>query len=489
MRINIVLALLGKLCIGIGIAMLLPLACSVYYNDGSFAGILESMIVAIILGVILLLSNKSKVEHNDFRQREGYLFATSAWLIAGFIGALPYFFTGVCPNIIEAFFESMSGFTTTGASIFSDIESLPQGILMWRSLTQWIGGMGIVVLLLAVLFGGNSSAGGTQMYKAEAPGNSLSERLTPKISTTSKILWTTYLFLSATLVVLLSLGGMSLFDAVNHTFTTMSTGGFSTKNTSIAYFDSAYIQWVITIFMILAGCNFAYFYMLVVKKENIFKKSIEFKSYILVILGVTLVMSISLLANGTYAGESIGYVIRTAAFQTATIITTTGFATADFNIWPSLCQIILFSLFFVGACSGSTSGSVKIVRIIAIIKNSFAELGRLVHPKAVTGVKLNNKLIPNSLLINTLQFFCIYIGIFFISSLVMAATGLGFTEAITAAASCIGNIGPGFGELGPMYNYADVSNFGKLYLSGLMLVGRLEIYTVLVLLVPGVWKK
>ncbi len=487
MRIRLVMWLAGKVSLLLGLSMLVPLGISLYFKDGDSLSLLYSMLAALAVGIALLLIFKIKGEFY-LRQREGFMFVTVSWLLAAILGSLPYYLSGVCPDISSAFFESMSGFTTTGASIFTNVEAVPRGILFWRSLTHWLGGMGIVVLFVAILSGGANSSG-FQMYKAEAPGNSLSEKITPKISDTSKILWITYVVMSFILVLLLFGGGMSLYDSLCHAFATMATGGFSTKNISIGYYDSAYIDWVTTVFMILAGSNLAAFYVLFTKKQISFWKSDEFKFYILVIITATLLITANLLTNNFYPDKSLADVIRYSAFQVASIITTTGYATTDFNLWPSFSQLALFILLFFGGCSGSTSGAIKMSRIVVLLKNTFVELARLVHPKVVRSVKFNRRSLPPTLVSNVLQFFTIYIFLFFIGSLVMAAFGMSFTSALTSVASCLGNVGPGLDTVGPMSNYSAVAPFGKVFLSIYMLLGRLELYTVLVLLVPAVWKK
>lgn len=488
MRIRLVLHLLGRLMTAMGAIMLLPLICTLYYQDGDFSAILITMLVYLAVGGALLLIFKNAKE--TLRQREGFLFAAVSWLIAALIGSLPYLLSGVCTDFFSAFFESMSGFTTTGATVFGDVESLPHGVLFWRSLTQWLGGLGIAVLFVAVLFGSHSTASGSQIYKAESPGNSLAEHLTSRITTNSKILWVTYIALTGVLFILLKLGGMGFFDSACHSLSTLATGGFSTKNASVgAFADSAFIQWVITLFMFWGGTNLAFFYILFIKRKNMFLLNEEFRVYCYILLGATLLTFGSFLIYGTYDGQSIEFIFRQAAFQVVSITTTTGFTVGDYTVWPPLAQMILFTLMFVGACSGSTSGSVKVVRIMTLFKNTLAEFKRMVHPKAITTVKINKKPINQSILHNTIQFFVIFILLFFIGVLVMSALGLDFIDSISVTAASLGNIGPAHGTYGPLNDYSSLPAFGKIFLSLYMLIGRLEIYTVLVLLAPSVWKK
>lgn len=480
MRIILVLSLLGKLLLIIGGSMAFPLAWSVYFGDGDAVPILISMLITMGVGAFISFFVKS---NETIRHREAFAIVTFGWLVAALFGAFPYMLSGTFTSFTDAFFETMSGFTTTGASVLTDIEAVPRGILFWRSLTHWLGGMGIMVLFVALLslLGG----GGLQMFKAEVPGP-LAERIKPRIQETAKMLWLTYVILSLVETILLLLGGMNLFDALCHTFATMATGGFSTKNLSVGFYDSAYIQWVITVFMFLAGANFALSYQAIFKRTNSFWHNQEFRLYTYITVGATLIIFANLI---TINPQGIELTLRQAAFQVVAILTTTGFATVDFDKWPALSRMIIFVLMFVGGCSGSTGGSIKVGRILIFFKHTLVEIARSIHPRAIKYLKVGNKTVADSVIINVLQFFFLYIGIFFLGAIVMSALGLGFTEALSSVATTLGNVGPGLGSIGPAANYAHVPSLGKWLLSFFMLLGRLEIYTVLVLLVPQVWRK
>lgn len=480
MRIILVFSILGRLLLIIGGSMILPLAWSFYYQEPSISAIFKSMIMTLLAGLIITLLFKSD---ETIRNREGFAVVTLGWIIVSLFGSLPYMFSGTFYSFADAFFETMSGFSTTGATVLTSIENLPKGILFWRSLTHWLGGMGIMVLVVAVLsqFGG----GGVPVFKAESPGP-MAERIKPRIQETAKILWVTYVIISFIETVLLVLGGMTFYDALCHTFATMATGGFSTKNQSVGYYDSAYIHWIITIFMFFSGANFALYYQAVVHRTNSFWKNEEFRFYLYIVVGATAIIFVNLMLNMPGGWERT---FRESAFQVVSIITTTGFATVDFDKWPSLSRMILFILMFIGGCSGSTSGAIKVGRILILFKHTLVEISRLIHPRSVKYLKIGGKIVPDTLVINVLQFAFLYIAIFFTGAVIMGAFGLGFTEALTSVATSLGNCGPGLGSVGPTANFAHLPSLGKLFLSLLMLIGRLEIYTVLVLLTPQVWKK
>jgi len=478
-RLKLVISLTGKLLLIIGGSMFFPLLWSLYYHESDALPIFYAMLITITVGGMLTYFFKSK---ETVRQRESFAIVTLGWILASFFGALPYVFTGTFASYTDAFFETMSGFTTTGASVLTNIEVLSHGILFWRSLTHWLGGMGIMVLFVALL--SQLGGGGLQMFKAESPGP-VAEKIKPRIQESAKILWATYVILSGIQVILLLFGGMSFFDSLCHTFGTMATGGFSTKNSSIGYYESAYIQWVIIIFMFAAGVNFSLFYIALNKKINSFWQSEEFRLYLYITLGSILVIFIYLMLKQQ---GSIEETIRAAAFQVVSITTTTGYMTADYEQWPVFTKIILFILMFVGGCAGSTGGSIKVGRLLILIKHTSVEIFRLIHPRSIKYLKIGNKTVQDWIVINVLQFFFLYIMIFFIGTAIMAALGLDIIEAMTSVSATIGNVGPGLGEVGPAGNYAGVPLAGKWVLSFLMLLGRLEIFTVLVLFLPEVWK-
>lgn len=485
MRLRVVLYNLGKIDLVLAVSMILPIICSLIYKEGDFLPLLASMAIMAAAGGSLMFAFKDQKDVTS-RYREGFALVSFAWISAGILGALPYFLSGVCPNFVDGFFESMAGFTTTGSSILTNVEVVPKGVMMWRALTHWLGGMGIVVLLLALA----ASKSGNKLYKAEAPGNSLSAKLTPKIGDSSKILWFTYLILSVVLFILLKLGGMTVFDAITHTFGTVSTGGFSSHNLSVGqYNDNAFIQWVITIFMLASGINFAYYYVSLTDRKLAFLRSEEFRVYGCIVLAAITLIMWNLLSVNFYDGESLEYILRQVAFQVATIITTTGFATTDFNLWPDFSKMVLFSMFFIGGCVGSTSGSIKVARIVIAVKACFASFSKALQPKLVHSIKLEKKSLPPDTTNTVMIFLVIYAFLMFLGSLVMAFQGLTMIEAISTTAACLCNVGPAFDTFGPTGNYSTISNFGKIFLSIYMMLGRLELFTVLVLFSKSMWRK
>ena len=384
----------------------------------------------------------------------------------------------------DAFFETMSGFTTTGASVFQDVESLPHGILFWRSLTHWLGGMGIVVLLVAIL--SSVGMGGMQMFRAESPGP-VTEKIKPRIRETAKILWFTYLLFTVVQTLLLWFFGMSLFDALCHTFGSVATGGFSTKNTSMGFYDNSSIYWVTIIFMFLSGANFSLYYQALRGKSlKTFWRNGEFKCYTLIVSLAILIIWLDLFFNGM---GSYTQTLTAASFQVVSMITTTGYASTDFDTWSALSKSILVFVMFIGGCSGSTGGAIKVGRIMVLLKQGLLELKRFIHPKQILNLKINGRFVSNEITINILQFFFIYITIAALATITMTGLGLDLVSAFTAVAATLGNVGPGLGKVGPMVNYGFIPDSGKYVLSFLMLLGRLELYTVLVLLTPSFWRE
>jgi len=384
---------------------------------------------------------------------------------------------------VSALFESMSGFTTTGASVLSGLEHVPRGILFWRGMTQWLGGMGVLVLCIAILpFLG---VGGMQIYRAEIPGPS-KDRLAPRIASTAKLLWGLYVLLSVSQIVLLMVGGMDWYDASCHTFATMSTGGFSTRTASIAAFDSVYIEIVIIVFMFLAGANFALHYRALRGRPQSFVRDPEFRFYTLLWLGSCLLLSLNVW-GGVYEGT--GAALRAGFFQGTSIMTTTGFVTQDFNMWPSASRLLLVLLMFVGGCGGSTGGGIKVVRFLVILKKIARELGRTMHPRTIIRIKLGRQSLEESTVSNISTFFIIFVAIFAVASLAMTFYTPDMVTAASSVAATLGNIGPGLGAVGATETYASIPSAGKLILIACMLLGRLELYTVLVLLHRGFWKK
>ena len=436
-----------------------------------------------MVGLILAVFFKhQEQQRNQVRYREAFALVTVGWILASGFGALPYLFSGSLPSFADAFFETMSGFTTTGATVFTDVEAMPKAILFWRSLTHWLGGMGIIVLIVALL--SQLGVGANQIFQAEAPG-AVSEKITPRVAKTARILWTTYFVMTLLEVALLWLAGMNLFDALCHSFASMATGGFSTKNLSVGFYNPV-IQWIILLFMFLAGANFAlYFQAIRGRSLKFFLKDPEFKLYSLVILIAACFIAWEI--RGLYPlGEAL---IRNALFQVVTVLTTTGFATADYGGWNPTAQLILLLLMFIGGCSGSTSGSMKIGRLRIILGQTANELKKLIHPRGVFSMQYGNRNLTDEVVVNVLQFFFLYMLIFAVSAMLITHLGADYLTAFSGVATTLGNVGPGLGPLGPAGNFSVVSDTSKWIFSFLMLLGRLEIYTVLVLISPAFWRK
>ncbi|MGD8228590.1 MAG: potassium transporter TrkG [Desulfobacteraceae bacterium] len=482
MHSQLILRFIGILIFFLGVSMAGPLLVSLIYRDGSTWAIFYSMVITSGAGLLFFIVTK-KDKETQMSHRDGVAIVTFGWVAAGFVGAIPYLLSGYIPNFTHAYFESISGFTTTGASILTDIESLPEGILFWRSLTQWLGGMGIIVLSIAILpFLG---VGGMQVYKAEVP-SPVVDKLKPRISDTAKTLWKIYLLITVVEIILLFGGGMPLFEAISHGFCTMPTGGFSPKNTSIAHYNSPYFDGVIIVFMLLAGINFSLHYKLIRGDLTIFGKDPECRVFF--VLVALLIVIVTFNIHGTVY-DSLAEALRYAAFQVTSIITTTGFVTADYDLWPSFSRKLLFLSMFLGAMAGSTGGGMKIMRIILLAKHSYSEIFRIIHPHAITSVKLGGRPVPGDVLSSIWGFFLLFLGLFVVAALVMAFLGLDMISAFASVAASMGNIGPGLGLVGPAKNYVVIPLVGKWVLIFCMLLGRLEIYTVIVLLMPEYWRK
>ena len=417
-----------------------------------------------------------------FSAGDGFLLVSLAWIFTSFFGAAPFLLAGVLPNLSEAVFESVSGFTTTGASVFSDVESLSRSLLLWRAMTHWLGGMGIVVLTVALL--PLLGVGGFQLVKAETPGPE-KDKVAPKITATAKILWYMYIALTALQVGLLMLGGMDWFDAVTHAFATMATGGFGTKNASVGYYRSPFIDGVCTVFMILAGMNFSLYYRVVTGKFRDLFGNTEFRVYAGIIVLAFILVSLSVLPQ--YG--SLGTAFRYASFQVASIITTTGFATADFDQWPSFAKGILLVLMFIGGCSGSTGGGIKVIRHVVLFKQAGNEMRRLLYPRGIFSVRLNGKVGRKDVVYGTAGFVFLYVALVLFTTLVVASSGTELLSSLTTALATVGNIGPGFGAVGPTQNYAFFPDYVTWFLSFAMIAGRLELWTVFILLSPEFWRR
>lgn len=486
-----VLGILGAFIFFLGFALLMPMVIAFIYDEEIWHTFLLSASIAFVMGGGLYYSFRPQ---HELRVREGFLVVSLTWLTLSLIGALPFVISGILPSYTDAVFETMSGLTTTGATIFGGttssgfanpaIESLPMSMLFWRSLAHWLGGMGIIVLSLAIL--PLLGVGGMQLFQAESPGPT-TDKLTPRVQETAKLLWGVYVALTAVEFLLLWVHpSMDWFDAVNHAFATLATGGFSTKNASIAAFDSVYVDTIITIFMFLAGINFAMHFRLLRGDTESFFNNREIRFYSLITLIAIIAISGSLWLYDAY---SIGQALQYGAFQAVSIITTTGFGTNDYELWYSFGAFFLFLLFFTGGCAGSTGGGPKMIRWMIIIRNSFREIKQIVHPKAVLPIRIGNKTIDPNIQRTVLSFFVLYLVVFGFGALVMATMGYGMESSIGASIACLGNIGPGWGEFGPTENYAQIPFFGKWVLIIMMMIGRLEIFTVLLIFTPTFWKQ
>lgn len=480
-NIRFITNIIGKLLLIECVCFLLCVLISLLYGESDTLAFLYSAIITGITG--MCMAYIVKAPDQILAKKDGYFTVTCIWLFFSLFGCLPFIIGNTIPSFTDAFFETMSGFTTTGSSILNDIESLPHATLFWRSMTQWLGGLGIAVLFLAIL----PSLGieGRDLYVAEVPGPTHNKMAATFYSSARK-LWLFYLSFTALETILLMFGGMSLFDAICHSFSTMATGGFSTKQDSIAYWNSPYIQYVIMLFMFIAAINFG-LYLTALKGDfkRIFHDE-EFRWYTIIIAVCSIVIACGLYFNGWAGAEKC---FRDAAFQVVTIMTTTGFATADYLLWPTLLGLLIFVLMFIGSCAGSTAGGIKVVRVVLLFKNSFTEMKRIIHPNAVINVKYDGKSVHPTVMTGVMAFFILFMIVFSIGSIIMAIFTDDIATACSAVISCMSNIGPGFGSIGPMDNFSHLSDAAKLFCAALMLIGRLEVFTVLVLFSKAFWKR
>ena len=495
MKLNykIIFHFLGLLLLFNGGFMLLAALMSLIYDDGTTLQIGLSGIISLLLGGFTMLVTKRP--NKEMGKREGYIVVTFGWIIMALSGTMPYLFTDSIPVFANAFFETISGYTTTGSTLLNDIESLPEGILFWRSLTHWIGGMGIIVLAIAIL--PLLGIGGMQLFAAEAPGPS-ADKLHPRITDTAKRLWLIYVGYTAAETILLKVAGMSFFDAINHSMCTLSTGGFSTKNASLAHWNSQpIIQYIVMIFMFLAGTNFVLSYFAFKGRVQKIINDEEFKLYFKFIGIFTIIAALIIYFNADVGASSVNHpmifgeaesAFRHSLFQVLAIVTTTGFVTADYTLWTPFLMVFFFGLMFLGGSAGSTSGGVKVVRHLLMIKNGFVEFKRTLHPNAILPVRYNNKSITEGIVFNILAFFILYMLSFILGALGFSMLGLDFESAIGVAASSLGNVGPALGDFGPVENFYNMPTLGKWWCSFLMLIGRLELFTVLILFTPFFWR-
>ena len=483
--LNILAAMLGLT----GVTMLLPALIAWGYNEPDLAGHLKSSAICVLIGLpVWFFTRKNRSLNN----KDGFAIVTLAWLLVALAGAQPFYLTGAIPNFTDAWFESMSGVTTTGATIIGNIEtlpnlvngieSLPHGVLFWRSFIQWIGGMGIIVFTIAIL--PLLGVGGVQLFKAEVPGP-VADKIRPRVREAAKILWMVYVGFTFVQVLLLGLAGMPWFDSVCHAFTTMPTGGFSTQNASIAAFSNPLIHYIIIFFMFVAGVNFTLHFRAITGNYKAHLKDYEFRVYLSIICIATLLIFFNISsANSDWSHNSF----LISLFESLAMLTGTGYANADYELWPFFSQHILLIIMFFGAMGGSTSGGMKITRIILLIKYAATETRRMLHARAIIPIRIGDRFISDEVVRNTLGFFLIYLSIFVLTSFVLTAFNLDLLSAIGASASAIGNVGPAFGAFGPTDNYALLHPIGKWMLTICMLLGRLEIFTIMVLFSRTFWK-
>lgn len=470
--------IMGALLVLIALLMLPAVGFSWYYDENAWP-LLISMGISGLVGAILFLSF-SKQDQN-IRKREGYLIVALSWIFMSLFGMLPYILSQQIPSFEDAIFETVSGLTTTGATILTDIEVMPKGILFWRSMTQWIGGLGIIVLTVAIfpLLG----IGGIELFVAESPGPT-SDKVHPRISETAKRLWYVYVGLTLSATLLYWVGGMTFFDAINHGLTTMATGGFSTKNASMAYYDSAFIQYVAIFFMFLAGTNFTIIYFGLMGKVRRVLRSDEFKAYTIAVLALTVILFYPIAAGG----NDYELAFRKSLFQVVSLVTTTGYVTDDYTQYGQGATFIFFMLLFLGGSAGSTAGGIKFVRHLTFIKNSWLEFKRLIHPRAVVPLVINGDRVTGRIITHIMNFLLIYLLTFVLGSLALSLMGYDLATSLGAVATSLGNVGPAIGQVGPVDNFAFFSPIAKIFLSFIMLLGRLELFTLLILFTPFFWR-
>lgn len=474
----------GQIVLAEGGLMLLPMIVSLIYAEWRNAlSFLITILIAVIIGLLLLITCKPK--SRTIYAKEGFVIVALCWVVLSAVGALPFTISGEISNYCDAFFETVSGFTTTGASILRNVEALGYGMLFWRSFTHWIGGMGILVFIVALI--PSMCDRSIHVLRAEMPGPIIG-KLVPKTKETARILYLIYVVLTIVLILLLMLGGMPLFESCLYAFATAGTGGFSCSSAGVAEY-SPYIQWVITIFMLLFGVNFNIFYLLLFKKFKAAFSSTEFWTYLGIFCGASLLITGNIIFSKMADTGSIGDIVRDACFQVASVMTTTGYATTDYNLWPSFSKAILIILMFIGACAGSTGGGLKISRVVMLCKMIARELRKMLHPRSVSTVQFEGKRLDDTTLSGTANYFALYILLFVCIFFFISLEPFSFESNFTAVVACINNIGPGLGAVGPSGSFADYSIFSKLILSFAMLVGRLEIYPMLFVLAPSVWRK
>ena len=468
----------------VSVFMIWPILWAHFDGSGEVRSLVYSMVLGLTFSGLLFAAGRHHTNYKSVGIRDAFAVVSLSWVCASFIGALPYYIYGMTPTFTDAFFEAMSGFTTTGASILTDIEIHPKSLLFWRGLTHWIGGMGIFVLSLAILpFIG---VGGVHLFKAEVPGFGL-EKMTPRLHQMAIRLWGIYFGLTAAQTLLLLLGGVSLFEALTHSFSTIATGGLSPLNKSIGHYNSPYIEWVTTFFMFFSGVNFVLHYRFILRQPGAYRDDEEYRLYAFIVLFSILFTAAVLLLRGYYG--SVEEALRYSAFQVISIITSTGFCTADYELWPVSVHFLFILLMFAGGCTGSTAGGIKSLRILALARHVKSGLVMSLHPRGMFRIKIRGKTVGQDAVASVTAFFIIYLLVFLGGALFMGALGVDFVTAVSSAAASIGNTGPGFGTVGPTENFYHIPAAGKWVLSLLMLMGRLELYTMVLLFFPGTWRK
>ena len=484
-NIRMVFRTMGALLILEALFMTLAFGVSLWYNEADSSIFLLSTIITLLAGMTgLLIGRRANARMGE---REGYVIVAMVWIVFSAFGLLPYYLSGQIPNITDAWYETMSGFTTTGTTVISDLDAMTHGILFWRALTQWLGGLGIIVLSIAILpiFGLN----GMQLYAAEVSGLTY-EKLSPRIADTAKMMWSTYLILTAVEVLGLWLCGMPIFDAVCHSFSTIATGGFSTKNNSLAFYDSAAIHYLVTFFMFISGINFVMLIYLVRGKARNFFRDEELRWYTIAVLVFAISVTLGLyIARPGWTALHMERAFRDSLFTVISSMTSTGYTISDYMYWPIVAWVVIFFLMLTGACAGSTAGGIKWVRLSIILKNGVAEFQRRIHPNAIIPVKLNDKAVPQQTINNIMAFLIFYVFIIAVTVVIFCASGVNFDESIGAAVSAIGNVGISIGQFGPAGTYASFPTVAKWVMSFVMLIGRLEIFTVLLLFTRALWRK
>ena len=481
MNKRIVFYVLARIVFLEAILMLIPAGVSLYYKEYDIMSIF--LIVAATIAVISLPLLLFKPKDTSVQAREGIVIAALSWIVIPLLGCIPFYVSGQIPSFVDALFECISGFTTTGSTILTEVESLSRGILFWRSFTHWVGGMGVLVLTIAILPSDRNSSS-LNLMKGECPGPQVG-KLVPKGKWSAIILYIIYAILTVALVIFLMLGDMPLFDSVCHAMGTAGTGGFSIKNSGIAFYDSAYVEWVISIFMMLFGINFNLYYFLIIRRFSYIYKNTELKTYLGIIIASTAAIAINIF--NLY--ENVGTSIRQAVFQVSSIITSTGFATADFNQWPEFSKMLLVMLMFVGACAGSTGGGFKVARVVIMFKSAKKSMRKMLHPKSVNLVKSDDRAVDIETVHGVHSYLIIYLAIIVLSLLLISINNFDFATSFTSVVTCLNNIGPGISQIGPMDNFSQFSDFSKIILSFDMLLGRLECLPLIMMMSPAIWRK